>query len=147
MIFTPTNTPKGTVKAARCKSETRFKSAVRPPTVNMLQPRNEFPDSTGRRAHRLQSCPCRTSPTKYVSIRRCPPRQRRSSGRREPHFGTRSFHLLRRVNHPARRIRMFWRMPRASSMCWATTVVPRFLSGDAFHANTLTSHKNCKYAA
>lgn len=71
MIFTPTNSPNGTVKAARWKSETRFKSAVGPPTVNMLQLINEFPDSTGRRAHRFQSCPCRTSPTKCVSIRGC----------------------------------------------------------------------------
>lgn len=51
------------------------------------------------------------------------------------------FHLLRRVNYPARRIPTFRWVPRASSMCRATTEVPRFLSRDALHANTLTSHK------
>lgn len=71
MIFTPTNTPKGTVKAACWKSDTRLKSTARSPTVNMLQLVNEFSDSSGRRAHRVQSWPGRTSPTKCVSIRRC----------------------------------------------------------------------------
>lgn len=52
-------------------------------------------------------------------------------------FGTGSVHLLRWVNHPPRRIQMFWRMQRASSMCWAPTEAPRFLSKDALHHSPL----------
>lgn len=114
----------------------------------MLQLINEFPDSGGRRVHRVQSWPCGTSPTKCVSIRRCAAphgtdtdhRAQLGERRAPPHFGTRSVHLLRWVNHPARRIQMFWRMQRASSMCWAPTEAPRFLSKDALHHSTLTCH-------
>lgn len=144
MIFTPTNTSKGTMKAACWKSETRLKSNVRSPTVNMLQLITEFPDSSGRRAHRVQSWSCRTSPTKCVSIRRCAAPHGRDTdhraqlGQRRAPLGTRSVHLLRWVNHTARRIRMLWRIQRASSMCWATSEVPWFLSKNALHRSTLT---------
>lgn len=63
----------------------------------------------------------------------------RSSERDEPHFGTRSVHLLRWVNRTARRIQMPWRIQRASSMCWATSEVPWFFSKNALHRSHLTS--------
>lgn len=95
----------------------------------------------GRRASgvvRAEQVPPSTSPSD-AALPPPLPRQRRSSGR-EPHCGARSLHLLRRVNHPARRMRTFRWMPRASSMCSATEV-PRFLSRDASHANLLAAHK------